>query len=198
MPNIRNVTSLSFSTLAAIAGLHGLGLPGLAVQAESTSPIGSKPDGTTQVMVAQAQPLGVAPASRVKIFLPRNPGQQNNLSHVEPVWRQPANSGVAQFAIGQVIAGPTQQEKQLGFSAPITLKGSSNCGKDFTLAITSGLARLQFCKQVASAGVGDDARAISSVNATLKQFPAIRSIVILDQNGNCLGDMSGQNRCLRR
>jgi hypothetical protein len=37
----------------------------------------------------------------------------------------------------------------------------------------------------------------SALKTTLKQFPTIRSVVLLDQNGNCLGDLSGDNRCLR-
>lgn len=135
----------------------------------------------------------------VQVFFPKNPQQQSNLGYVEPVWRQTQTMGVAQFAVSQIIAGPTWQERQRGFIAPLRLQGNSNCGgRDFTLSIASATARLQFCRQVVSSGVGDDARITSSLNTTLKQFPTVRSVVILDQNGNCLGDMSGENRCLRR
>ena len=137
-------------------------------------------------------------SQQVKVFFPKNSGQQRDLSYVEPVLRQAQTASVAQFAIAQVIAGPTRQEQQRGFTAPITLRGTSNCGRDFTLSMASNVARLRFCRQVISGGVGDDARMTSSLNATLKQFPSIRSVVLLDQNGNCLGDMSGNNRCLRR
>lgn len=133
----------------------------------------------------------------VQVFLPKKAGPQQDLSYVEPVLRQAQTASVAQFAIAQVIAGPTRQEQQRGFTAPITLRGTSNCGRDFTLAIVSNVARLRFCRQVLSGGVGDDARMTSALKATLKQFPTIRSVVLLDQNGNCLGDMSGDNRCLR-
>lgn len=146
---------------------------------------------------AQPSPMTFNPAKPVKVFLPRNPGQHTNLGYVEPVWRRTTNPALAQFAIAQVIAGPTPQERRLGFMAPIKLSGTSNCGQDFTLSVNSGTARLKFCRQIVSAGIGDDARATSALNATLKQFPTIRSVVILDRNGNCLGDMSGQNRCLR-
>jgi hypothetical protein len=135
---------------------------------------------------------------QVKVFFPKNPEQQSDLSYVQPVWRQSRTANVAQSAIAQVLAGPTRQERQQGFVAPINLRGASNCGKDFTLSITLTVARLRFCRQVVSGGVGDDARIISSLNATLKQFPTVRSVVILDQEGNCLGDMSGDNRCLHR
>lgn len=56
---------------------------------------------------------------------------------------------------------------------------------------------LKFCRSVVSAGIGDDARIKSSLTATLKQFSSIRSVILLDRNGNCLGDMSGENRCLK-
>lgn len=142
--------------------------------------------------------VAAIPLQQIKVFFPKNPGQQQNLSYVEPVWRQAQTTSVAQFAIAQIIAGPTRQEQQRGFMAPLTLRGASNCGKDFSLSITSTIARLKFCRQVVTGGIGDDARILSSLNTTLKQFLTIRSVVILDQSGNCLGDMSGENRCLRR
>ena len=147
-----------------------------------------------------AAPPLAATATRsraIQIFLPKKAGPQQDLSYVEPVWRQASTASVAQFAIAQVVAGPTRQEQQRGFTAPITLRGTSNCGRDFTLAIVSNVARLQFCRSVLSGGVGDDARMTSALKTTLKQFPTIRSVVLLDQNGNCLGDLSGDNRCLR-
>jgi hypothetical protein len=80
----------------------------------------------------------------------------------------------------------------------IRLTGNSNCGQDFMLSVDRGLARLKFCRQVISGGIGDDARAISSINATLKQFPLVKEAIILDRNGNCFGDQSGENMCLKK
>lgn len=177
MSSIRTIFNLSLLAFTAITGLNALG--GATIAAP-------------QVEAAIPMP------QRVRVFFPKNPEQQTNLSYVEPVWRQVTNTAVAQSAINQVLAGPTLQERKQGFVAPIKLSGASNCGQDFTLSIVSGVARLRFCKQVVSAGIGDDARAISSINATLKQFSTVRSVVILDNTGRCLGDMSGENRCLRR
>jgi spore germination protein GerM len=154
-----------------------------------------------------AQPVeNVAPAStiaaatttkQVKVFFPTSRSQQD-FSYVAPVLRRTQTQGVAQFAIEQLVAGPTAQEKQQGFTAPISLRGSSNCGRDFQLAVSTGVARLKFCKQVLSAGIGDDARIKSAITATLKQFSSINSVVLLDRNGNCLNDQSGDNRCLQQ
>ena len=100
--------------------------------------------------------------------------------------------------MNQLIAGPTSQERQSGLTSAVRLQGQSNCwGEDFTLAIQQDTARIRFCRGVVSAGVGDDARASSAIRATLYQFPTVRSVVILDAAGNCLGDQSGMNLCLR-
>ncbi len=134
--------------------------------------------------------------NRVNVFLPKQPKSNNNFSYVEPVSRTTASQSLARFAVEQLIAGPTKDESQKGFVRAIQLKGSSNCASDFNLSISNGTARVQLCRTIASAGVGDDARAKSSLTATLKQFSTVQSVIILDRNGNCFGDMSGENRCL--
>ena len=88
-------------------------------------------------------------------------------------------------------------EKIQGLSGTIKLTGNSNCGSDFSLSINQKVARLRFCKTFTSGGVGDVARTKSSINATLRQFSTVKSVVILDKNGNCWGDESGENLCLR-
>lgn len=203
MLNFRHVSASCLLAVVAMMGIGLAGNPAIAKPLASSTTNELKPTNEldnfaiAQTSFAQS---GSAPAAsqRLKVFFPKNPGQQKNLSYVEPVWRQTSNPGVAQFAIEQVITGPTNQEKKQGFLSPIRLQGASNCGKDFTLSISAGVARLKFCKQVISGGIGDDARATSSINATLKQFPTVRSVIILNRDGSCFGDMSGENRCLRR
>ncbi len=141
-------------------------------------------------------PTNAARLNTVKVFFPKQPQSSNDFSYVESVSRTTQSQSVARFAIEQLIAGPTSAEKQKGFVGAVQLRDSSNCGGDFNVSISRGAARLQFCRTVVSAGVGDDARAKSAVTATLKQFRGVQSVVILDKNGNCFGDMSGENRCL--
>lgn len=135
---------------------------------------------------------------RVKVFFPKPTQSNNNLSYVEPVWRTTFSQGVARFAIEQLIAGPQAAERQKGFENAIKLRGNSNCGADFSLSVTNGVARLKFCRDVVSAGIGDDIRTGSSLEATLKQFPTVKKVILLNKSGNCLGDMSGENFCLRK
>lgn len=146
--------------------------------------------------MTNATPLK-ATQKRVQVFFPNYSRNNNDLGRVEPVARITERSDVARFAIEQLIAGPTSGERSRGFMKALELRGRSNCGSDFRLSISGGVARLQFCRLVPSAGIGDDARATSSINATLKQFSTVSRVIILNQNGNCLGDQSGENRCLQ-
>lgn len=190
MHNYSALASLS-CTAVAIATL--LGSAAVAVPLSPVPVTASELQATpVQVMTAQAT------TKSVKVFFPKDPSPRENFTYVEPVWRRTTSAGVAQFALEQLIAGPTRQEQAIGLRGPIRLQGRSTCGKDFTLAINTGVARLKFCRPVVSAGVGDDARLNSAVSATLKQFSTVRSVIILDHRGNCLGDMSGENLCLRR
>lgn len=165
--------------------------------AESGQTSSQKSSPTEQANQKTAESVKSSP-NYVKVFFPKSPESEQDFTYVESVVRTTSGQGLAPFAIEQLIAGPTSQEKNRGLVAPINLQGSSNCGKDFTLSINNGVARLQFCKTVASEGVGDDVRTNSSINATLGQFSTINSVIILDKNSNCLGDQSGENFCLKK
>lgn len=173
-------------------------LVGMSVAGGRATNAAESPDIRT---IAQANPSPSTPANRtnnrVRVFFP--PVTSSNFTDVRPVWRTTSSRNLAQFAIAQLIAGPTSTEKQQkGLMPAIRLTGNSNCGQDFTLSVDRGFARLKFCKQVVSGGIGDDARAISSINATLKQFSLVKDLMILDRDGNCFGDQSGENMCLKK
>lgn len=131
---------------------------------------------------------------QVKVFFPV--ARSQDFTNTKSVWRTTSSPGVAQFAIAQLLAGPTSSEKQQGLAAVPPLSGNSNCGQDFTVSINDGVAQLQFCKRMIHGGIGDSARTKSAIEATLKQFSTVSYVRILDQNGNCLGDESGENICL--
>ncbi|MFB2917206.1 MULTISPECIES: hypothetical protein [Aerosakkonema] len=138
-----------------------------------------------------------ATQNRVKVFFPSS-RNTTDLGYVEPVWRTTQRRDLSRFAIEQLIIGPTRTEMSRGLMKPIQFRGSSNCGgNNFTLSISGRVARLKFCKTIPSAGIGDDARVKSSVEATLKQFSTVKSVIILTKEGDCFGDMSGENLCLR-
>jgi hypothetical protein len=214
MLSIGKSALLSFSFLLIIGGISSggnqaikaLSSPTLLPVAESSTNQTETLSNTGRILsqqinlTQQASPAVSAPApatlKKVQVFFPKR--NSEDFTYVEPVWRTTSNQGLAQFSIEQLIAGPTSQEKARNLMAPIQLRDRSNCGKDFTLSISNGVATLKFCKSVLSSGVGDDGRQKSSINATLKQFSTINSVIILDKNGNCLSDQSGENTCLKK
>ena len=214
MLSIGKSALLSFSFLLIIGGISSggnqaitaLSSPTLLPVAESSTNQTETLSNTGRILsqqinlTQQASPAVSAPApatlKKVQVFFPKR--NSEDFTYVEPVWRTTSSQGLAQFSIEQLIAGPTSQEKARNLMAPIQLRDRSNCGKDFTLSISNGVATLKFCKSVLSSGVGDDGRQKSSINATLKQFSTINSVIILDKNGNCLSDQSGENSCLKK
>ncbi len=216
MSSIGKSTLLSVSLLLIISGISAGGSQAInAISSQTLLPLAESSTKQTETLSNTGQTLSQqthltkqaspavsaqAPATlkKVQVFFPKNPKSNSDFTYVEPVLRTTSNPSSAQFAIEQLVSGPTSQEKARGFVDPIEFRGSSNCGKDFTLSTTNGIAKLKFCKSVVSAGIGDDARQKSSINATLKQFSTIQSVIILDRNGKCFGDQSGDNVCLKK
>lgn len=107
------------------------------------------------------------------------------------------------YVMEKIIAGPVESDvTTYNAFTPLALTGDSNCdGKDFTITKDTAANKItvKFCKQVTTAGIGDDARITSVVKAGMEQFldqTKTKTIVILTKDGNCFGDQSGQNRCL--
>jgi hypothetical protein len=186
---VESAESSKLSKLATISNTQ-------SIQSQSITPSSAELSISQSRIGQLSSQANTATLNKVKVFLPRNPKSNNNLNYVEPVIRTTRSQNLARFAVEQLIAGPTRAERQKGWVPAIQLKGSSNCGSDFKLSMSKGAAKLQFCRIMPSAGIGDDARATSSLTATLKQFTNVKSVIILDKDGNCFGDMSGDNRCL--
>ncbi|MEC4807259.1 MAG: GerMN domain-containing protein [Jaaginema sp. PMC 1080.18] len=142
----------------------------------------------------QEAPNSPATERRLKVYFPKL--DPNEFGAVEPVWRKTASTGVARFAIEQLLAGPTPDEQHQGLRDSFELSGSSNCGEDFQIGIENGVARLQFCRQLTYGGVGDVAGMTYAIENTLKQFDSVNQVMILDRSGNCWADESGANNCL--
>ncbi|MFC5815369.1 GerMN domain-containing protein [Nonomuraea harbinensis] len=115
---------------------------------------------------------------------------------VVPVTRTSPHAGVARFAVEQLIKGPTAAERRRGLHSELTgkLRGRSDCGADFTLKIRKGTATLRFCRTVWGSGVGSDARALRTIEATLKQFATVKKVVTLARDGRCLFDQTDSGR----
>jgi len=145
---------------------------------------------------------GATVASRgipVRVYFSRRPDSEASFAAVFPVSRVAADRAVATAALAALIEGPNATERAAGYYSELAdaLTGASTCsGHDFRIAIANGTATVRFCRAMVSAGVGQDARIRSQIEATLRQFPTIRAIRLLGSDGRCLFDPSGQNRCL--
>lgn len=154
-------------------------------------------------VVATANPTPVARPTTIVVYFSRRPQSDSDFAAVFPVVRTVlagSNERLAITALDQLILGPTESEKLLGYftELPAMLRGVSNCGgANFTLVNAGGTITVRFCRQITSAGVGQDARTQSQINATLRQFADVSRVALLTQDGQCLFDMSGQNLCLR-
>jgi hypothetical protein len=150
----------------------------------------------------------------VKVFFSRFPESVSaNNSAVYPVDRISPTIAVGTFALQLLIAGPTLSEQQSGFFTELNtmLSGPSNCsgnlpvgGPDFKLTLDKkgpvteiGTATVKFCRSINSPGIGADARVTAEINATLKQFPRIKKVVILTRDGHCFNNAIGNDNCLK-
>lgn len=180
------------------------------------SACGSVPFGTSTVLAqsVSTQRSQTAQANHaIKVYFSRFPQSNTNFSAVYPVDRVSPTIAVGTFSIQLLIAGPTLSEHTDGYFSELNsmLSGPSNCsapfptgGPDFTLTLDKrgsvaekGTATLQFCRTISSPGIGADARVQAQINATLKQFPTIKKVVILTKEGHCFADGSGTDLCLR-
>src|SRR5712692_2020623 len=149
----------------------------------------------------------------IKVFFSQSPGSFNDFSAVYAVDRTSPTIAVGTYSLQLLIAGPTLSEQQAGYFTELNtmLSGPSNCsaplpvgGPDFTLALDKkgtvtqiGTATVKFCRSLTSAGIGADARVTAEINATLKQFPKIKKVVILTRDGHCFNNSIGNDYCLK-
>lgn len=173
--------------------LFGLSLPHLSPTAKAQE-ISPQPQLSSQLTT---QPKQRYKQYEVTVFFAEEAAQRDSLGEVAAVTRQTNSLGVARFALQELIEGPTPAEQRRGLMDTIELRGESTCGgQDFTISLEQGVATVRFCRQVVRAGIGDDARIENAVKKTLEQFSTIQEVVLLNPQGDCLIDPSGENLCL--
>lgn len=154
--------------------------------------------------------LSAEPAARgypVWVYFSKHPQSDQNATAVFAVRRISPTLAVAAFAIRQLVVGPTRTETKAGYYSALAsiLHGPSDCGGPAArivlnrrgTTIEPGTATVRFCRRSMSGGIFDDVRVRSEISRTLTQFPSIKSVVILNKVGQCFGDLSGRNTCLR-
>lgn len=188
-----------------------------ACGASPTTTGGTAPTATTAPQppppTVAASPTPSQAGYPIKVFFSKTPDSENNASAVFPVTRISPTANAEAYAVQLLIAGPTPEERAAGYYSELNalLNGPSECssvgpvgGPDFTLALNTrgstpqtGTATRKFCRATLSPGEGTDARVLAELKATLLQFASIKQVAVLNIQGHCFGDLSGQDRCLR-
>lgn len=192
--SIPDLTAVAWAPAAVVDGVRA------AAAARPTVPTVPTAPGPSTATSAAATAEPAAGRRPILVYFSRRPESDTDLSAVFPVRRTAPDQGVAAAALRALIAGPTAEEASAGYFSELggMLVGpSSRGGSDFEVTIDAGTATVRFWRLVQSAGIGQDARVSSAISATLRQFPTVRRVRILDEGGDCLFDMSGENRCLR-
>ncbi|WKZ30241.1 MAG: GerMN domain-containing protein [Candidatus Dojkabacteria bacterium] len=149
-----------------------------------------EPEGVNENTV----PVKIYLFSQVKF---NEPNQQNFLTEFS---RTTNRKDVGTFAIEQLIKGPDSSELASGHLptfgegrlVTIVMEDSNCGGKDFSLAIDSHrLATVKFCRNVVINGDLSGGIITEQITMTLKQFPTISRVVVLNKAGSCFNDMRG-------
>lgn len=168
----------------------------------------------TPAVTVSGTPSGPAGGIPIQVYFSKV--GQTDVNAVFPLERYAASTAdLEAFSIQLLIAGPTPTERSAGYFSELNslfTGPSSGCdaanptigGPDFTLKLNTkgntpeqGTATLRFCRPTGSPGIGTDGRVKVEITRTLEQFSSIKKVVILLQNGQCFGDESGANLCLR-
>lgn len=207
------------SMRAAIAGvvataILGLALAGCDATTGGVVPPDASPTNTTAASPAATATLPVTPTTggySVLVYFSKHPASDNDVSAVFPVKRVSPTLGVATYAMQQLIAGPTASEAASGYYTELhgALSGNSTCGgADFQINLNThidphtgvaskqnGNAVVAFCKTVSLPGDLSGGRIKTQITKTMTQFATVSSVQILNKDGHCFDDLSGQNNC---
>jgi len=160
------------------------------------------PTATATPTAAPATATAAAPPSGLAIVVKfsKHPASDSNPAAVFDVPRISPNTGVARYAVEQLLAGPTAVEDANGFFTPwtdFTYGSVSDCGGDpFEVTLVSTVLTVRFCTTVTLLGAVADGQANVAMTETLLQFSTISRVNILNQANDCLIDPSGMNLCL--
>lgn len=148
-------------------------------------------------------PAAAAPAAEpdtVEVFFSHDPESFDNPLAVFPLSREVPADQLMEGAVAALIDGPSADEQANGyfsdFKAVIVGTTSTCKGQDFVLMHAQGVVTLQLCRQALSAGELQDGRVLAEVDATLRQFPGVTKVIVLDTMGHCLFDLTGFDPCL--
>ncbi len=196
--------------LPALRTLAPISIIALTLVVAACGPVATAPGAPSATPSATSMP-GKSPTATpstsypIQVYFSRHPDSDSNPLNVFPVRRVSPTLGVATYAVQQFIAGPSASEKAAGYYNELALSGPSSCGgADFKLTLDArgaapekATATVQFCRASQLPGDMSGPRVIQALTTTLRQFPSIQRVVILDSTGACFADLSGRNLCVQ-
>lgn len=147
----------------------------------------------------------------VKVYFARHPETDGNPATVLPVTRPSIEVSTqmrATAALREMLMGPNQSERLQGYYSPFDgqLALQSVCPgefRDFDVTLDhkgatpeQGTATVRFCRRVDVPGLMAGAIMSAMIANTMKQFPSVKKVVILNYLGACFNDLQGANACL--
>lgn len=195
---------VALGLLVSLFALSACTVTGTGGIVENTPTPGGGASSTATAAPEATSPSGSFP---VLVYFSKHPESDNNVNAVYSVNRVSPTSGVARFALQQLIAGPTASEKADGFYTELTgsLSGASNCGGDDfqlypdhkgTTVSSPGTMTVKFCRTIQLAGDLTGSRIATQISTTILQFSNVHKVIILNKDGGCFNDFQGANACL--
>ena len=164
--------------------------------------------GTATTPGAGGTPTATASTATVKVYFSKAPDSNSNPVAVFAATRTVSSADPLTAALEEVMKGPTATEQAQGYYSALSgaLALISTCSgefRDFNLTYDhrgptaeAGTLTFQFCRRVDIRGDLDGPRIQAMIRQTAMQFPQIKDVVILNQNGDCFDDLQGANACL--
>ncbi len=135
-----------------------------------------------------------------------NPAESTDFETLVKTKRETANDDLYSFAVDELIKGPNDKEKDLGYIPTFILSGESNCGdNNYTIEIHGNVINVKFCKDIyfqqnpglegawAGISLAGERRAYKAIESTLI-FNGINKVIVKDKYGACYAYSAGVNQ----
>jgi hypothetical protein len=131
----------------------------------------------------------ISTAKALQVFYSKDPASTTIPKTTFGLARTTSRTDIEMFALENLMSGPSQAERTLGYYTPINMWGTGgpSCNmQNFTLTITNKKADVKMCVSLVLTVPGADQRIKYTLNDTLLQFPTITSVGLKDMSGNCV------------
>lgn len=183
-------------------------LAGVALVLASCASSTAQPSGATPT--TKPQPTATTQPTTVHIYFTKMPDSSGNHKTFPVTRTVPQGADVKTFAIAQLIAGPTADERAAGYSSALQGRmgttGGASCGDatDFALAMDArgptrepGTLTVTLCKGPTFQGnYLAWSQSVDQLQATMLHLPGVTAAVMLTAHDTCYDENGIGTRCL--